>query len=237
MSSPILRSGSSGPSVKELQTLLNQKLQPSPNLAVDGQFGAATHSAVDRFQKSKWLVVDGEVGPCTWAALRGTEAYETLHDVTLVPQIDTTACWLAATSMLLRQSIPRSAVPAEFLASDGGLLNDSELAAPANTVRYARHFHLRMHYPQSWTATGLAGVLRSGPASSHVLWNISGYVNQTGSSGHFVVIAGIRGDGTEIGTTLRIYDPWPPTRGTIASHNYMRLMMGTPGFTYQLFQR
>ena len=60
-----------------------------------------------------------------------------------------------------------------------------------------------MHYPQSWTATGLAGVLRSGPASSHVLWNISGYVKQTGSSGHFVVIAGIRGDGTEGGTTGR----------------------------------
>ena len=61
MSVSILRSGASGPSVKELQTLLNQKSSPSPGLAVDGQFGPATRAAVEKFQKQKWLVVDGEV--------------------------------------------------------------------------------------------------------------------------------------------------------------------------------
>jgi len=182
------------------------------------------------------LVEDGEVGACTWAALRQTERYKILHKITLIPQQDKSACWLAATSMLLRRSLTRASVPSSLLASDGGLLNDSELNMPINTQAYARHFHLRMHHPQSWSATGLTGVIRHGPVATHILWNVSGYLSGAGSSGHFAVIAGIRGDGTDIGTTLRIYDPWPPRIGKIASFGYRKLMMGTPALTYQLFQ-
>jgi hypothetical protein len=237
MIKPILRPGSRGAPVTDLQNKLNRALSPSPNLKPDGIFGAQTGQAVRRYQTANWLVVDGVVGRCTWAAVDGTEQYTVLHDVMLVPQQDPSACWLAATSMLLRQSIPRSSVPASLLASDGGLLNDSELNDAANTQAYARHFNLRMQYPQTWTATGLANVLRMGPVATHILWNLSGYTRGTGSSGHFAVIAGIRGDGTNAGTTLRIYDPWPPGRGNVASFGYAKLIAGTPGLTYQLFQR
>lgn len=233
----ILRQGSRGQSVTELQSLLNQRLTPSPNLVEDGIFGANTKRFVQTFQRNQWLVSDGDVGPCTWAALRQTEQYTILHPITLVPQHDPSACWLASTSMLLRQSIPRSSVPSGLLAPDGGLLNDSELNEPVHTQQYANHFNLRMYHPQSWSAAGLASVLRNGPVATHILWNVSGYLNQTGSSGHFAVIAGIRGDGTAIGTTLRIYDPWPPNRGNIGSFGYQKLMAGTPALTYQLFQR
>lgn len=39
---------------------------------VDGKFGKKTESAVKQFQGAKGLEVDGQVGPDTWAALRGT---------------------------------------------------------------------------------------------------------------------------------------------------------------------
>lgn len=233
----ILRRGSRDPSVNELQTLLNLRLTPSPNLKVDGIFGSKTRRAILLLQKIHWLVEDGEVGACTWALLRETEKYKILHNVTLMPQPDPSACWLASTSMLLRQSIPRSSVPAVLLSSDGGLLNDSELVTPVHTQAYATYFNLKMHYPQSWSAIGLMGILQRGPVASHILWNVSGYLSRSGSGGHFVVIAGIRGDGTANGTTLRIYDPWPPNQGNISSFGYQKLMGGTPAFTYQLFQK
>ena len=71
----ILRIGSSGSEVRELQRLLNSQLQPSPNLRANGRFRARTRRAVRSFQQNKWLVVDGVVGRCTWAALRGQERY------------------------------------------------------------------------------------------------------------------------------------------------------------------
>lgn len=61
---PVLRRGSSGPAVRELQTLLG-------GLAVDGQFGPLTEAAVRNFQSTNRLVVDGIVGPITWGALLG----------------------------------------------------------------------------------------------------------------------------------------------------------------------
>ena len=66
---PQLKSGSLGPSVRELQKLLNHSIRPVPPLAVDGDFGAATRLAVMKFQKSRKLHIDGVAGPRTWAAL------------------------------------------------------------------------------------------------------------------------------------------------------------------------
>jgi len=64
---PTLRRGSTGPSVRELQTLLrNAGFDPGP---IDGDFGPRTEEAVKAFQKSKGLVQDGIVGILTWTAL------------------------------------------------------------------------------------------------------------------------------------------------------------------------
>lgn len=58
----VLRAGSEGDSVRELQAALG--------LARDGIFGAATEAAVRRFQERAGLPVDGVVGKRTWDALR-----------------------------------------------------------------------------------------------------------------------------------------------------------------------
>ncbi|HVQ94422.1 MAG TPA: peptidoglycan-binding protein [Mycobacteriales bacterium] len=63
---PTVRQGATGERVKSIQYLLNQR---GSSLAVDGDFGPATNSAVRSFQTSHSLAVDGVVGPNTWAAL------------------------------------------------------------------------------------------------------------------------------------------------------------------------
>jgi hypothetical protein len=66
---PMIRRGSRGPNVLFCQKRLGaHKINPGPE---DGIFGPATDKAVRQFQRSKKLVVDGIVGPRTWAALGG----------------------------------------------------------------------------------------------------------------------------------------------------------------------
>lgn len=61
-----LRRGAKGEEVVELQTKLSKD---GSTLAIDGIFGIGTLSAVKSFQKRHDLVVDGIVGPKTWAEL------------------------------------------------------------------------------------------------------------------------------------------------------------------------
>ncbi|HEY9738386.1 MAG TPA: peptidoglycan-binding domain-containing protein [Trichocoleus sp.] len=66
-SAPILRTGSSGPTV----TLLQQQLAQLGHYAddIDGQYGAATAAAVAAFQEQQGIPSDGVAGASTWAAL------------------------------------------------------------------------------------------------------------------------------------------------------------------------
>jgi len=61
---PVLRKGSSGPSVVWLQQQLR--------VPADGSFGPATERAVKAFQSAHGLSADGVVGHDTWAALGGS---------------------------------------------------------------------------------------------------------------------------------------------------------------------
>jgi len=63
---PVLKSGSTGSSVKTLQILLNG--HGCPCGTPDGSFGPKTLAAVKQFQNAKKLTIDGSVGPKTWAA-------------------------------------------------------------------------------------------------------------------------------------------------------------------------
>jgi D-alanyl-D-alanine carboxypeptidase (penicillin-binding protein 5/6) len=65
----VLKLGASGELVQSVQRTLNARLSPSPELSIDGDFGPATKSAVQAFQRSKELPATGDVGPETFAAL------------------------------------------------------------------------------------------------------------------------------------------------------------------------
>lgn len=66
---PVLKLGSSGPYVKELQTRLNKF--GSYALEVDGQFGGKTQAALADYQAKQGINDDGNCGPVTWAHLYG----------------------------------------------------------------------------------------------------------------------------------------------------------------------
>jgi len=68
---PVVRLGTVGPPVSELQRLL---ASTGRRITVDGRFGPDTHGAVLAFQRSRGLPVDGVVGPASWAALTSTSA-------------------------------------------------------------------------------------------------------------------------------------------------------------------
>lgn len=65
-----IRKGDKGDVVKYCQfRLLTWNKSCLPRYGADGDFGAETDAAVRLFQRTKGLVVDGIVGPKTWAAL------------------------------------------------------------------------------------------------------------------------------------------------------------------------
>jgi len=68
----LLRNGSRGDDVRQVQTWLNtvrSQIPGNPQLAVDGIFGPITEGAVIAFQRHFGLVPDGIVGPITWGEL------------------------------------------------------------------------------------------------------------------------------------------------------------------------
>jgi putative chitinase len=68
-SNPVLRRGSEGETVVDLQ---NELIDAGYRLFADGKFGNHTEKAVRDFQKRYGLTADGVVGPRTWAALRAS---------------------------------------------------------------------------------------------------------------------------------------------------------------------
>ena len=70
----LLRSGSSGTAVRELQFylyLMSAYQSSIPSVSIDGRFGAATEAAVRAYQRFAGLTVDGIVGRKTWDSLYG----------------------------------------------------------------------------------------------------------------------------------------------------------------------
>ncbi len=134
--------------------------------------------------------------------------YEIQHRIILYGQPTETTCWSAAVTMLLgtNQSIGSGSASTD---SKGGLEPDEN-----NVANFARSHGLKIYYPQSWSAGGLVDLIKRGPFA------LFGKMRTL----HVVVVGGLRTDGTENGTVLKIYDPWPPMAGAIIDINYSQLM-------------
>ena len=239
----ILKIGSRGLLVTELQRALNSKLRPSPNLVTDGVFGGNTYRAVRAFQVEKWLVIDGEAGVCTQNALYDTESYAPiLHRIPFIPQPTNTTCWAASTAMMTNSTVTavKARTPQDMWSDQAGLLNSSETDdAMTSGNRYARIHNLRCNPPMSWSLGRLKGSLQRGPLMFDMLWDTSGYAAGRGSSGHMICVVGIRGndDPSGAGTTLRLHDPWSPGIGKRISVNAMKWLIEVPTRTYRVFEK
>lgn len=67
----LLRIGNTGPTVRDLQEMLNVAVPFQPLLILDGIFGPKTNQRVVKFQNQAALMADGVVGPLTSKALIG----------------------------------------------------------------------------------------------------------------------------------------------------------------------
>lgn len=65
----VLQVGAQGELVSDLQRTLNARLEPSPGLVVDGDFGPVTERAVKRLQQEAGLPETGQLDAATWLAL------------------------------------------------------------------------------------------------------------------------------------------------------------------------
>ena len=70
----LLKRGSHGAAVRDLQSMLNALFPAVINLVIDQNFGPATERAVKVAQSKLRLVVDGKAGVQTMAALRALAA-------------------------------------------------------------------------------------------------------------------------------------------------------------------
>ena len=211
----LLRQGSRAIEVKLLQSFLNKK-GASPPLTEDGSFGPKTNNAVLAFQQKNHLAPDGMVGRATWSKLG--LMHDITHAVRLFPQPTNMTCWSAAATMIIGNL---SVGPGGANLAGGGLAPD-----PANIKKFADGMGWQMHYPQTWTVSGLTSLLRRKP-----VWTVGGGSSPTGGWLHAFVISALWSDGAEdaSGTMIRIHDPWPPRIGSV----YGRFYRGTvDGFDF-----
>ena len=76
----LLKNGSSGPEVKQLQEKLG--------LAADGQFGPGTEAKVKEWQAANGLTADGIVGPASWSKLMGGAPSQAPAPTAAIPASD-----------------------------------------------------------------------------------------------------------------------------------------------------
>jgi hypothetical protein len=130
---PLLRKGSRGEWVTDLQNKLNQ-IQ-NAGLQVDGIFGSNTYAAVVAFQQAKGLTPDGIVGPNTHAALdQATPAAAT------TPAATTPAATAPAATAPTPVETRTVAIPGSDRTTSVDVYNTRRDAVEADASRASRSF-------------------------------------------------------------------------------------------------
>ncbi len=143
-----LRRGSRGNEVQRLQELLNKRLQPSPNLSTDGDFGPRTEAAVRLYQATVGLGIDGIAGPRTWAAL---EAGQVTNPAAAAPAAASypNAPWMAL-AMQERDSgkSPAPSTTPEFLPTTGRRPSGHRMTKPRGALHLSIGACNRQGFPE-----------------------------------------------------------------------------------------
>jgi ABC-type bacteriocin/lantibiotic exporter with double-glycine peptidase domain len=128
--------------------------------------------------------------------------------VNLVPQKHDTTCWAASLAMVVN-------------ARDGSSLSDDDIVAKTNSdnngktwseaIPMAQQLNLVQVAPADWMPEGWAQILNQhGP-----IWT-----PEPGNAYHIVVVGGIQGDGTPEGSSVLVYNPWPPNSGAVETPTF-----------------
>jgi hypothetical protein len=244
MSFTTLKLGSKGPAVTELQTLLENKLLPAHrkylgatgHLEITGVFDEDTKECVIDFQINAKLKNDGKVGPNTWRALKGLENFNAYQEPKHVHDGGGFHCWAACTAMLkgitTKDLTPVPNVDFEQLGSQlGGLGND-----PSNVAKFAAGHGFEFKQAANWKCVELCHKVN---LFGRLALNIRGVTSLLTRSpnpddSHWVILAGLRGDGTPKGTTLYLMNPSVVENNCQVVHTYSYLKSEYPQLTHQV---
>jgi hypothetical protein len=245
---PLLALGAKGYYVTEMHQMLAKKLEEiePENWDVEGldtkdKFDAKTEKLVRAYQGEAMLVVDGMVGPKTWAALMNWELFNAYDDPDYyVPAPSKYHCWASAIAMMKNVSFTNiydqpSGVTFETLddGSVGGLGNGHP-----NMAAFAKHHRLNMITEPAINCLVLCYLVRM---CGRVMLNVKGvkpgFAAGTADDSHLVVLTGVRGSGMAGGTTFRIFNPSTRSDDQRKVNGYQYLSSKYPGITYQAFTR
>lgn len=240
--SPILSQGSKGPYVALLHRFLQVALKDrwegteEYDALVGESFTNNTRKSLASWQSGEYLLNDGVAGYKTWMALSGIELFRFVYEAptaAYLTQSQKTRCWAAATATLkgLTMEIQPSPTRTYYLDPIGGLLNDD----PAEAWRdNSRNFANDMHLEVITSGKSLLGLLYLMFRHGRLMLNAR---NLEDNNSHYIVLLTARGDGTEKGTTIGIWDPYPGNnkKGEIMYRSYHWFNSRSRDLTYRVF--
>lgn len=243
MMNRLLRVGSRGGAVADLQNRLNAALSLSPPLETDGIFGAKTAGAVRRFQSEHPpLAVDGIVGPNTFSAISALviKVATELNKIHLIPYRPATShqlCWASATGMLTGQDTTHvfNRTPQAMKEYDGSLTTYETFQQGYALGRAFALVHgiACLDTSSKWTADQLRTYILDSPVICDLLWRDSGPM--AGKMGHWILLVGVSGSGD--GMNLTIWDPMPAGQGRLLTANFRGWMDSNHGQIGRAFIR
>lgn len=197
-------------------------------------YKSATKSIVKSYQAGNYLLNDGVCGYKTWMALSGQEKLKMVYEApsgTYHTQTNKNRCWAAATATLkgLPNEIQELPTRTYYLNPKGMLLNDNK-DVPDNSKRFAKDMNLHV----VTTGLSLSGVLYLMMMRGRLMMNSR---NLQGDNSHLYVLLSARGDGTDLGTTVGIWDPYPGhnKQGAMMYYSYHWLKQQYKDVTYRVY--
>lgn len=238
---PTMEVGAKGPHVDLLHRLLRAAL-PSWEGTTDyeklvgDKYTNNTKKTLASYQAGNCLMNDGVCGYKSWMALSGIEAFKMVYEPpagSYLTQSKKTRCWAAATATLkgLGTEIQPSPSRSYYLDQVGGILNDNPAEAWANN---SANFAKDMNLSVTTTGMGLNGIIYMMWLRGRVMLNSRTLFD---NNSHFYVLISARGDGTDKGTTIGFWDPYPDNnkKGTVMYRSYNWLKQQYSDVTYRVF--